>query len=196
VASGSSNLALELIRASTREAHLALEESLEIARPDACDEAYGRYLAAVLGWLEPLEGPLWSSPWPEPIVAASRRDKCTWIKSDLRARGLSERDVAHIPRRTTLPPLATPAERFGVAYVVEGSQLGGRALLPRLGPRLAPHPTRWLHGYGDASAAHWKTFVAALGASLGDAGDARVAAASARATFEWVHAWFNSRGVA
>ncbi len=188
--------ALEVIRRQTRAAHRDLELVLEIARPEADADAYLRYLKAVLGWLDPLEAQLWSSPWPRCVAAETRRGKTLWIEQDLRLRGLSEREIAAIPRRETLPPLASPAQRFGVAYVVEGAQLGGQVLLRRLGPRLAPLPARWLEGYGCDTGQRWRSFVAALGACLTERAQVEIAAQSACATFEWVHEWCAERGVA
>lgn len=142
------NAALEVIRAGTRDAHTSLESTLEIARADAGEREYSRYIGAVLGWLEPLEAELWQGPWPEVVRPRERRDKSAWIISDLRDRGLTDAQVSAIPRCQRVPPLCTAAERFGAAYVVEGAQLGGRALLKQLGPRLAPRRVRWLEGYG------------------------------------------------
>jgi heme oxygenase len=188
--------ALELIRASTADAHQALERGLRVARADAGDDEYTRYLAAVLGWLEPLERPLWSNPWPVSIGAAERDDKAAWIRADLTARGLTAEEIARIPRVRTLPPLGSLAERFGVAYVIEGAQLGGQVLRRQLGPRVAPRPTRWLESYRDQVGVKWRAFLAALAHSLEERADAEAAARAAGATFEWVHAWFARQRVA
>jgi heme oxygenase len=188
--------ALELIRSSTAEVHRALEDALFIARPGAGDHQYVRYLAAVLGWLEPLETVLWSSPWPVGVLPADRSGKAAWIHADLTARGMTAGEIALIPREHSLPPLGSLAERFGVAYVVEGAQLGGQVLRRRLGTRLAPLPTRWLDGYRDQVGAKWRALLDALGECLDDRAQAEAAAHAARATFEWVHAWFVRQEVA
>jgi heme oxygenase (biliverdin-IX-beta and delta-forming) len=192
----STSQALELIRSTTAPVHQTLERALAIGRADADEGAYVRHLEALLGWLEPLEALLWSGGWPESVTPATRSGKIAWIEADLRARGRSERELAALPRQRALPPLGSLSQRFGVAYVVEGAQLGSRALLQRLGPRLAPLPVRWLQGYGSDSADRWRSFVAALCASLADQAQARSAAQSARATFALAHAWFVRRGVA
>lgn len=191
-----SSLALELIRASTASAHRALENTLEVAQPDAGEPAYARYLEALWGWLAPLESALWLAAWPEAIVAPARSGKIRWIEADLRARGRDASSIASLPRQLVLPRLDSIAERFGAAYVVEGSQLGGQSLLRQLGPRISPLPVRWLEGYGRDTAARWRSFVAALGAHLTSRADAELAAQSARTTFELAHAWFAERGVA
>jgi heme oxygenase len=188
--------ALELIRASTADVHQALESTLEVARPDAGEAAYGRYLAALLGWLEPLEQRLWSLEWPSPVVPALRTGKTRWIEADLRARGSSAAQISALPRQRALPPMSSLAQRFGAAYVVEGAQLGGQVLLRRLGPRLAPLPARWLEGYGHDTGGRWRSFLTALGSSVHERADAELAAGSARVTFELAQAWFAARGVA
>lgn len=185
-----------MIRASTAGVHRALERNLEIASADADDAAYVRYLQATFGWIEPLEAPLWSAEWPELVAAPGRRGKIDWLREDLAARSFVDAQIEALPRQRALPPLGSLAQRFGVAYVVEGAQLGGQALLHRLGPRLAPRPTRWLEGYGAQVAEKWRSFVRALDAHLRDDDDVRAAAHSARATFELARAWFSARGIA
>lgn len=185
-----------MIRAATGDVHRALEHNLEIARSDADDGAYVRYLQALFGWLEPLEAPLWSHGWPEQIGASERSGKTAWLLADLAARGFSGALVEALPRQRVLPPLGSLADRFGVAYVIEGAQLGGQALLRRLGPLLSPRPVRWLEGYGLLGAERWRSFLRALDANVSDARDVQAAAQSARATFELVRAWFSARGVA
>jgi heme oxygenase len=184
-----------MFRAATATAHRTLEQKLEIARTDADDATYTRYLAAVIGWLEPLESPLWSGGWPAAVTPTARSGKVAWIEADLRARGMNERDIAALPRQTKLPALDSLAHRFGVAYVVEGAQLGGQTLLRTLGPRLV-RPTRWLEGYGPETGARWRAFLAAVEAHLTTRADAEVAAENARATFAWIDEWFTLRGVA
>jgi heme oxygenase (biliverdin-IX-beta and delta-forming) len=188
--------ALDIIRAETADAHHALEQQLEVARPDAGEDAYLRYLRALLGWLEPLEALLWQGPWPEAVGVARRAGKARWIVADLHARGLDEAEISAIPRRAVLAEQTSLVQRFGIAYVVEGAQLGGQVLLRRLGPRVAPLPTRFLVGYGRDCAKLWRSFVDALAGALTDDEQARAAAASARAEFEAAHEWFALQGAA
>jgi heme oxygenase len=185
-----------LIRASTEDVHRELEASLEVARSDADDRAYVRYLEAMLGWVGPLERELWARPWPQRITPKERAGKVAWIESDLRARGLNEWGLAQIPRQAQLPQLESLAQRFGAAYVLEGAQLGGSVLLRRIGPLIAPLPTRWLVGYGPECGDKWRTFLVTLEAELAQRRQAEVAAASARATFEMVREWLSLRGAA
>jgi heme oxygenase len=114
----------------------------------------------------------------------------------LRARGLSDGEIAAIPRREALAAPRSLAQRFGIAYVVEGAQLGGQVLLRRIGPRVAPLPARFLEGYGDQCAQNWRSFLAALGETVIERHAADLAAESARTTFEAAHEWLARQGAA
>ncbi len=57
---------------------------------------------------------------------------------------------------------STAAYRWGVAYVLEGSQLGGAVLYRRLRERLAPHPLRYLDGGSEPVGERWRRFVQAM----------------------------------
>lgn len=58
------------------------------------------------------------------------------------------------------------ARAWGVAYVIEGSRLGGQVLYRRLAEPLAPHPLRYLQGAGAQTGAHWRAFLESLRAAL------------------------------
>jgi heme oxygenase len=64
--------ALALIRASTEVVHRELETSLDVARSEADDGAYTRYVEAMLGCVGLLERELWAGPWPEQIAPHER----------------------------------------------------------------------------------------------------------------------------
>jgi heme oxygenase len=67
---------------------------------------------------------------------------------------------------TAWPDSASPAYRWGVAYVIEGSQLGGAVLHARLAVRLAPHPLRYLRGEAGGPGPRWRAFMIALRAAV------------------------------
>ena len=60
------------------------------------------------------------------------------------------------------PVDASAAYRWGVAYVAEGSQLGGAVLYQRLSAQLAPHPLRYLRGEAAGPGPRWRSFMLAL----------------------------------
>lgn len=63
---------------------------------------------------------------------------------------------------TQRAPTYGTAGDWGVAYVVEGSQLGGQVLHRRLAEALAPHPLGYLKGVGSATGRQWTAFLANL----------------------------------
>ncbi|MCB9731997.1 MAG: biliverdin-producing heme oxygenase [Deltaproteobacteria bacterium] len=190
-----SSPALSSLREATRTLHVDLESRLALGRPDAGRAEYRAYAAAMIGWLEPLEARLWAAPWPDGVAPEARRDKARWLVEDLAALGVDAAQVARLPRATALPPLATEAERFGVAYVIEGSQLGGHVLARRLAGALAPHEVRYLRGYGEALGERWRALLGAMAASVTGGGALARAADAAVATFEGLGRWFEAREV-
>ncbi|RYF27633.1 MAG: heme oxygenase [Comamonadaceae bacterium] len=75
------------------------------------------------------------------------------------------------------------AVRWGFAYVVEGSQLGGQVMHRQLAPRLAPHPLRYLQGRGADTGGHWKSFLALLRSHLATPQATAAACIGAQAAF-------------
>ena len=55
---------------------------------------------------------------------------------------------------------------WGIAYVIEGSQLGGQVLYRRLVDAMAPHPLAYLQGAGRGTGARWTAFLADLRANV------------------------------
>jgi len=82
---------------------------------------------------------------------------------------------------------------WGVAYVVEGSQLGGQMLYRRLRDRLAPQPLHYLRG--DGSSGGWPRFTAALRVALADPADLDAARQGATWAFASLSSRFERAGV-
>jgi heme oxygenase len=159
--------AVQSLRAATAGDHDSVDAAFGEA--DLGDrEAYGRFLTAHALALPAVERALQSLSSLPPL-----RPRAAQIESDLRALG---RDI---PEPLPFPAAATPAVAFGMAYVIEGSRLGGGMLAKRVGADL---PTAYL------SATHlsgeWRGFLAALDqAADGDENWIAEATAAARATF-------------
>jgi heme oxygenase len=185
---------LAALRERTREVHLALERRLEVALPDAGQPQYARYVAAMLGWMQPIEATLWQRQhWPAGIDTRSRAQKSWWLRIDIevaRAAGIKVPEISPGP----VPECISMAARYGQAYVIEGSMLGGAYLLRRLGARLAPWPARYLQGYGAARARYWQEFLFVLGQSVTASEDIDDAARSAHATFVSIAGWLQAHG--
>jgi len=187
---------LVCLRQATQAIHTAFEHQLKIAKPDAQRQDYCNFIEAMWGWLSPFEQALWEAKWPSEMQADLRNNKREWLREDLRAAGLDDAAISALPLAPCELDLQTPASRFGVAYVLEGSQLGSQVLAKRLGPILAPWPARWLHGYGRDVSVRWRGFLASLENHVCD--DVAIAQAShaAQETFVSLQRWFQLRGAA
>lgn len=179
----------QLLRDGTRDRHEALDMGLALADGNVSPARYVAYLRAMLGWLEPVESRLWQLDWPASLRAADRDGKSALIRADLRAAG----DSAPVPQCPDAPrPLAADAYALGVAYVVEGSQLGGRFLAKRLEAADPPLPLRYLRGYGDEVGSLWKGFLQHL--DVAAQGQETQALKGARDAFDSLAAWLRDQG--
>ncbi len=188
--------AMLALREATREIHDDFESGLRIGRPDAGRAEYLAFISAMYGWLQPFEQRLWQSGWPAHLEPAMRSRKSAWLERDLRAAGLDDVAIARLPLAPCDAQFDSAAQRFGLAYVLEGAQLGSQLLSRSLKPRLAPWPTHWLSGYGPQASDYWLAFRKEAELALADAGARAEAAAAAAAAFRALADWFRARGVA
>ena len=184
---------LAALRAATARSHQALEERLDIAAPGATRQDYLDYLEDMHGWLQAFEQPLWDADWPACLEAGARGGKVAWIEQDLASAGMARHAVDALPRPGFSADLTRPASRFGLAYVIEGSQLGTKQLRQRLGPSLDGWEPRWLEGYGARNGALWRSFLLALEQHVRTPQDIDDACAAAVAGFDALAGWFEQR---
>ena len=185
-----------VLREATRDIHDDFETGLKVGRPEAGRDEYLDFICAMYGWLRPFEERLWRAQWPQGLQPDVRGQKAAWLERDLRAAGLDDADIARLPLAPDNLALDTPARRFGVAYVLEGAQLGSQVLARTLKPRLAPWPAHWLSGYGDQASAYWLGFRKAAEAALPDDAARGEAGQAAAAAFRALADWFRERGAA
>ncbi|HSN28798.1 MAG TPA: biliverdin-producing heme oxygenase, partial [Kofleriaceae bacterium] len=116
---------------------------------------------------------------------AGLRRKAPLLLGDLRALG------DHVPPAwcAVLPDTSSLARRLGIAYVLEGSTLGGRYILANMPAALADVPTAFLQGYGPATGASWKAYAAIAERLLASRDALEDAIAGARDTFECLIDW-------
>jgi len=174
---------LAALRAATASRHELLDGSLPIGAPDARLGDYAAHLVLLRAWLAPLQA--WSARYadgPQGAPCFDNAARLALIDADL-----AEPDMppaASAPARDGWPDDASAAWRWGVAYVVEGSQLGGAVLYARLRDRLAPHPLRYLKGEGDGPGACWRAFMQALRTHVRTPAEIAEACAGACAAFD------------
>ncbi len=136
---------------------------------------YVAHLGILREWLRQLEA------W---LQQFSDGPQATHVVSPVNRLALIEADLSHpcvnAQGRITMPPAneqpdeqpnwrsrsESAAYRWGVCYVIEGSQLGGAVLYDRLKERLAPHPLDYLALGRGAPGKRWPAFVQAMCAGL------------------------------
>ncbi len=161
------------MRAATAERHAILDAGLAIGGPQATLEHYRQHLCMLRAWLGPIEAWLGDAGFAQlrrlPVIEADLADmagECTVL------------DAAPWPTG------ASAAYRWGVRYVVEGSQLGGSVLYQRLTATLAPHPLRYLRGPDEGPGQRWRAFMLALKDDVITPGEIEEACAGACDAFD------------
>lgn len=151
----------DALRHATASLHAEIDASLPLARPSPTLADYREHLSLLRDWTDALRR--------LPGDAARLDAQAAALHADL----ASCDDLLGIAPRLDAPPATgaapTPAPiadpgafGWGVAYVIEGSQLGGQVLYRRLAEPLAPHPLAYLQGAGRDTGARWKEFLSAL----------------------------------
>jgi heme oxygenase len=153
---------LAALRGATASRHAILDAGLALAQADASLHDYRRHLLLLRAWLEPIEA--WLANFddgPQGADVLPPADRIGSIDADL---ALGAGACSRMPATPgdAWPRDANAAYRWGVCYVIEGSQLGGAVLYRRLAARLAPHPLNYLKGRGEGPGPRWRTFSAAL----------------------------------
>lgn len=189
--------ALAALRERTREQHIALEGRLRLGSPDAGRAQYAGHVAAMWGWLQPLESLLWHAhPWPTAVEPDARSGKSAWLQTDI----LAAREDGFLRAGPELcghdSDLTDSAVRFGWAYVIEGSMLGGQVLHKRLAGKLQPWPMRYLQGYGAEGGRRWREFLAALSSEVRTPHQVQAAGDGAVQAFRSINLWLQRQGAA
>ena len=181
---------LRRLKSETAALHELAEEHVRILDQDAAPEDYHRYLVAMHGYHAPLEE----------RFAAHAGLAAAGFEAPLRKkRHLIERDLAGLgdlrtawPACPRLPDIGPLARAVGTAYVIEGSTLGGRFILAKLPPALAPlrgRATAFLEGYGAATGDRWRAFGELVGRAVGSPAEEDAAVDAACETFARLIDW-------
>lgn len=179
---------LTALRAATAERHAALDTRTPLAAPAPDLRAYRDHLCLLEAWLAAMQAaaPAASATPAEaagPQGALSPRDYLALVRADLAHPALAGLAPAPDLRPTPWVPSGDAAWHWGVAYVVEGSQLGGAVLYKRLAAALAPHPLAYLRGAG-APGPRWQQFLAALRTAVTTPAQVEQACTGARQAFD------------
>ncbi|WP_273027732.1 biliverdin-producing heme oxygenase [Massilia timonae] len=173
--------ALAALRAATSARHERLDSGLPLSSPAPDVHDYATHLTMVRDWLAPLQG--WLDGFadgPQTVLPALGR--LALIDADLNEPGMPPLRAPSHPH--AWPQDASAAYRWGVAYVIEGSQLGGKVLYGKLAERLAPHPLRYLRGADEGPGPRWRAFMLALKEHVKSPDEIADACAGACAAFD------------
>jgi len=176
--------ALAALRAATASRHEALDSGLPIGARDASLDDYASHLAMLRAWLAPLQD--WLSGFTDGPQFDPHFDlpgRLDLIEQDLAEQCMPAAPAAAEPAEAW-PVAASPAWRWGVCYVIEGSQLGGAVLYQRLHAQLAPHPLRYLKGSDAGPGPRWRAFMQALREHVRSPEEIAEASAGACAAFD------------
>lgn len=185
---------MERLRRETREQHHAVERSVDVESRLANRDDYVELLRRMLGLHEPFEAALGRLEWSSLGLDLGERRKSGFIADDLKVLGLSDAEIAAIPRCDALPALPDLARGVGCLYVIEGSTLGGAMIAKELSSKLGiggpAAGGAFYASYGRDIGPMWKRFGAA--AERWCDSDARrdSAVAAAIDTFDCFDAWF------
>ena len=180
---------LDRLRHETRDLHEAVERDVDIVRCLSSREAYRSLLTRWWGFLlvtEPAMGAVL-----DPGLFAPRR-KIELLRRDLERLGLSDVDIASLPRCDAATP-RTEAEALGTLYVLEGSTLGGQVIarmaIDALG---ADVPLSFYRAYGPKVGLLWRDCRSAL-SERASPGTEEIIVASAKTTFAQLSRWLRPR---
>ncbi len=157
---------LSALRLATAERHAILDGGLSIAAPHASLHDYRAHLSLLRAWLGPAE--CWLAGFddgPQAPTAPALMLRTPLLDADLAHPAMPPGPAARAPE-SDWPIGASQGYRWGVCYVIEGSQLGGSVLYRRLVEQLAPHPLAFLRGATEGPGPRWRAFTEALKAAV------------------------------
>lgn len=180
------------LRTATSTSHRRLEKRLGVPERFGSMLGYRAHLGKMWGFHAPLETRLGADYFADALPDHERRRKLGLLTRDLAALGLSETEIAALPRCRSVPEPLSPAMALGCLYVLEGATLGGRTLLPLVEKRLGlseTHGACYLASYGENVESMWRAFSAAVEVWCCDADRRSQAIRAAQLTFDALTEW-------
>lgn len=172
---------LTALRQATAQRHAELDAHTPLAAGEVDLRAYHDHLRLLERWLAPIQG--WMAQFDD---GPELPDYLHAIREDLAHASLAGMPAPLSSAGTAdmaWPLQCGAAWRWGVCYVIEGSQLGGAVLYKRLAERLAPHPLNYLRGAGSPGP-RWQQFIGALRENVADERQVAEACEGARQAFD------------
>ena len=172
--------------------HQALEDQLDLMRPELTRERYIETLQYFLGYVEPYERALQQFAPTNLEDLVKPRLRASQLVADLLQLGLSPASIDALPRHAPFDDMRSKARWFGRFYVMEGSTLGGRVIGPHVARQLNLAPgagNAYFLGNGTQTGPMWKSFRERMADSL-DLGEYDAAVEAARNCFADLGRWF------
>ena len=157
---------LRKLRQATSELHKAVEGlpiSIDLMHDDVSWDHYVRYLTCMMEIASHNDREVLPKV-TELIPETERRYKSTWIRKDLE---ILAPEALRLPfPKLSCPPSITSTEfALGMAYVMEGSTLGGQVILKHLRAKFGAkvmESASFLSGYGSKTGSMWQAFLVSL----------------------------------
>lgn len=182
------------LRAETRAAHERLEESIDLTALTATPDRYRALVSRFFGFHAPLETGLTAALAPHYAPV----ERATLLLRDLRTLGLSEACREALPVCERLPEHTSAARAFGIAYVLEGSALGGQIVGRVVRDRLGYDRDRgaaFFFGAGRHIGEDWRAFATACDGYFAAHDGEAEAVGGANETFEAMGDWLRNGGL-
>jgi heme oxygenase len=179
--------ALAALRNATKAQHALLDSCLPLSKDTPTLAIYQQHLIALRSWLEPMQD--WLAMFqdgPQAQGFLENASRIALIDQDLADPCLLPTTWSARSPINRHPANPATAYRWGLCYVIEGSQLGGNVLYRRLGTALSPHPLRYLSSNNVAPGLRWAIFIAGLRQALHEPADIADACVGARAAFDGI----------
>lgn len=188
----------EQLRDATRERHRLIERVPALGRLFAKDFSLDEYrdlLARFYGFYAVVE-PRLAAAFADPGNPFLRRGRTSDLIQDLKQLGYSEADISRLALCADVPPVDFQEQAIGIAYVLEGSTMGGmrinKHLLGQFGPSIGS-AMAFYNGYGDCTMDLWFAFKTSLDWRFESDGEGlAIVVESANQTFDALIHWFEA----
>lgn len=150
------------LKDETWDLHQKAEAAMDLMNPKMDSNGYLRILKSLYSFYAAIEPQLKTSSVGE---FYDGREKLPWIVQDLKALGLSDRDILAIPKISVADLKLDLPALWGSLYVIEGSMLGGQMIMKYQSKTLGLDENsgmRFFAGSGVETGRKWQETIAKL----------------------------------
>lgn len=183
----------ERLRSETRALHDALEAAVDVNAQISTLDRYREHLLRLWRIHSAIANDLAGVDFASIGYDFDARRRLALLERDLNLLGVFDDQSSQAA--IAPPKLTSIAAALGTVYVIEGSALGGRAILPDLSNMLGideASGAAFFTGFGREEKHFWRACVKAINAVEPDSYDADTAADAAKSTFSLFLRWLPS----